>query len=43
MIKLIIFISIFFIVRKLIIQKLSKEILKMLEQMKKQEKYKTSF
>ena len=43
MIKLIIFISIFFIVRKLIIQKLSKEILKMLEQMKKEEKYKTSF
>ncbi len=43
MIKLIIFISIFFIVRKLMIQKLSKEILKMLEQMKKQEKYKTSF
>ncbi len=43
MIKLIIFISIFFIVRKLIVQKLSKEILKMLEQMKKEEKYKTSF
>lgn len=43
MIKLIIFISIFFIVRKLIIQKLSKEILKMLEQMKKEEKYKISF
>lgn len=34
MIKLIIFISIFFIVRKLIVQKLSKEILRMLEQKK---------
>lgn len=34
MIKLIIFISIFFIVRKLIVQKLSKEILIMLEQTK---------
>ena len=34
MIKLIIFILIFFIVRKLIVQKLSKEILRMLEQKK---------
>lgn len=43
MIKLIIFISIFFIVRKLIVRKLSKEILRMLEQTRKEEKYKTSY
>lgn len=38
MIKLIIFISIFFIVRKLIVKKLSKEILIKLEENKKKEK-----
>ena len=43
MIKLIIFISIFFIIRKLIVKKLSKEILRMLETNKKEEKYKISF